>query len=106
MTGLVPTTGFLGKDFRPRLYNPPSVPYTEGQIKRDMKNRRTMMLYNFCQLSGRNAAASDNEDDGRTLRSDVSDDDDWMIDSAALEMTTTDRRRLARYCLEQLLISR
>ena len=44
--------------------------------------------------------------DGPALRSSThDDDDDWLIDDDAVDVSTTNHRRLSRYPIEQLLVS-
>ena len=85
--------------------------YTDSNIKKGLQQCRTRMTWQFNQVSNATnrhnlpRIEETNTPVGRVTRSsNVEDFDDWIVDTAAAELTTNDRRRLSIYPLEQLLL--
>ena len=79
--------------------------FTPTQIKKHIRDRRYMMMYNFLK-AGKKASkqATENDDvDAPATRSSVGDDEDWVVELDAAEGKVTAIRRLDRYCITQLI---
>ena len=106
--GLVPKSTFM-KWARPYYFSNKHK-YTDDAIEKGLKQCRTRMIWHFNQgsnVTNRHEAARDEETTtpvGMVTRSNVEDFDDWMVDTAAAELTTNDTRRLSIFPLEQLLL--
>ena len=104
MVGLIPRSGFVTDLQKVRMKEMGEL-FTPAQIKKHLRDRRYMMLYNFSK-AGKNASkqVTENDDvDAPVTRSSVDDNEDWVVDLDAAEGKVTDIRRLDRYCIEQLI---
>ena len=101
MLGLIPKTEFL-HEFRPRFYTKTNL--TPSQIDKDIKNKRKWMNAHF-QWWGNQWQNTNDDVTGPRLRSSNEEIDNWVIDSAGINIETTNQRRLSRYCIEQLWLT-
>ena len=101
MLGLIPKTEFL-HEFRPRFSTKTEL--TPSQIDKDLKDKRKWMNAHF-QWWDTQRKTNDDEITGPRLRSTNEEFDDWVIDSAGINIETTNQRRLSRYCMEQLWVT-
>jgi len=67
------------------------------------------MIYHFTWTSnvdrrGEHEETNNNKNDGPNTRLNVEEMDDWMVDTSAVDLTTTNVRRLSMYPIEQLLL--
>ena len=103
--GLVPKSAFLNW-MRSSIKNNYEG-LASSHLKREINNRRSMILYHFSKVGKLSESAESDGRSGPTLRSDVSDDaDDWVLDMDAATCAVTNVRRLDRYPIEMLLTLR
>ena len=75
-----------------------------SQITKDLKDKRKWMNAHF-QLWENQFQKTNDGVVGPKLRSSNEDIDDWVLDSAGINIETTNQRRLSRYCIEQLWVT-
>jgi hypothetical protein len=97
---LIPKTEFL-QEFRPRFSTKNKL--TQSLIDKDLKDKRKWINAHFQWWD--NGKNKDDEIVGPRLRSSNEEIDDWVIDSAGINIETTNQRRLSRYCIEQLWVT-
>lgn len=93
---------------RPHHFNT-KVKYTDDEIQDGVFSCRTRMIYHFTRTSnidrrGEHQEINNDEYDGPNTRSNVEEMEDWMVDTSAVDLTTTNVRRLSIYPIEQLLL--
>jgi len=99
--------GLVLKHIRPNHFNI-STTYTKKHTKVKLKNTRTSILYHFTQQT--NADVGPVQDDVHGERdhpntpSNADNQDDWMVDTSAVYLTTTNPRQLTLYPLEQIFL--
>ena len=102
MLGLIPKTEFL-QEFRPAFWTKTEL--TPNEFDKDLKDKRKWMNAHF-QWWDTRRNNDDNDDAGPKLRSSNEDYEDWVIDSEGINVETTNQRRLSRYCIEQLWVTK
>ena len=110
LTGHVPKSKFLR--FVREDWFTTNIVYTPSEMKTLLKQSRTNMMYNFSKTFNNDRRGDINgydlveeeEGDGPRTRSMAQVDDDWMIDTSAVDVTTNDTRRLQLYPAEQLIL--
>ena len=89
------------------------VKYTDEEIQEGVLSCRTRMIYHFTRTSNMDRRGeaqetpthnSEDNSDGPNTRSSVEELEDWMVDTSAVDLTTTNVRRLSIYPIEQLLL--
>ena len=84
--------------------------YDAKTIKKGLNQCRIRIFHQFTKTSNRGETSFVDSvvdmGDGPVTRSSVEDEEDWVIDQSAMDVTTTDTRRLSLYCFEQLLMCR
>ena len=105
--GHVPKSDFI-KFARPLHFG--TGDYDAKTIKKGLNQCRIRIFHQFTKTSNRGETSFVDSvvdmGDGPVTRSSVEDEEDWVIDQSAMDVTTTDTRRLSLYCFEQLLMCR
>ena len=101
MLGLIPKTKFL-HEFRPRFSTKTEL--TPSQIDKDLKDKQKWMNAHF-QWWDTQRKTNDEEITRPRLRSTNEEFDDWVINSAGINIKTTNQWRLSRYYMEQLWVT-
>jgi hypothetical protein len=100
MLGLMPKTEFL-QEFRPRFSTKNKL--TQSLIDKDLKDKRKWINAHFQWWD--TGKIKNDEIVGPRLRSSNEKINDGVIDSAGINIETTNQRRLSRYCIEQLWVT-
>ena len=101
MQGVVPTSEFLKKVFRPEHYKQ-NTEYVSKDIEKSLKSKRTWMTYHFIRPP--QGFVENEDDDGPSLRSSSQAIEDWVVNPDLADMNCTTERDLSIYPLEQLML--
>ena len=94
MQGVVPTSEFLKKVFRPEHYKQ-NTEYVSKDIEKSLKSKRTWMTYHFIRPP--QGFVKNEDDDGPSLRSSSQAIEDWVVNPDLADMNCTTERDLSIY---------